>query len=207
MGSQYFNFTKMIHWLIKAPFYLPLSFEAGVAGSAVSIALSHISLKIFQYFYPFMPTEQSFALVRLLRFVIRPIRQFELLLQDEQYTQIVQLSVLGLLAFLGVAVVILSRYRKLLRKASKNQPHKLQAETKRLLSERKQFISKVDQLEKLNKRYREAVFLAEKSYNEEHKLKRLEEKRLKNLEKYMDQCSKAISSRKDRLNSTLKNCK
>jgi len=90
--------------------------------------------------------------------------------------------------------------------AQRESPKILKKETKRLLNERSQFISKVDQLEKLNKRYREAVFLAEKSYNEEHKLKRLEEKRLKNLEKYMDQCSKAISTRKEKLNSTLENC-
>merc|ERR1712141_206335 len=104
---------------------------------------------------------------------------------------------LALVACLSLATFLLLRYRKVLTK--KSSKAKLQQETKRLLKERDTFINKVDQLEKLNKRYREAVLLAEKSYNEEHKLKRLEEKRLRNLSLYMEKCSQIIASRRNKL--------
>merc|ERR1712019_206584 len=76
-------------------------------------------------------------------------------------------------------------------------------EAQRLLEERKDFVKKVEQVEGLNRRYREAIFQIEKSYNEEHKLKKIEQKRLKNLTKFMEQCSVIVANRKDKLDDTL----
>merc|ERR1712179_95754 len=196
----------MIHWLINSAFYAPLSFESGVLSGAISMTLSHVGFKIFKFFHP-TNTDNSLSFLKSLRKIVSPIREFELFLQDDNYRHLARIFVYISLLVIGLVVLLCVNYIKQKRADQASNPRVLRKETKRLLGERSQFISKVDQLEKLNKRYREAVFLAEKSYNEEHKLKRLEEKRLKNLEKYMDQCSKAISSRKDRLNSTLKNCK
>ena len=191
----------MIHWLINASFYAPLSFESGVLSGAVTMTLSHIAFKIFNFFHP-TNSDNSVNFLKTLRKIISPIRELELFLQDDNYRHLARIVIFLVLLLLGLLTISLVKHIK--NKNDKKTPKVLVKETKRLLQERNQFISKVDQLEKLNKRYREAVFLAEKSYNEEHKLKRLEEKRLKNLEKYMDQCSKAISNRKERLNSTLK---
>merc|ERR1712050_683821 len=111
---------------------------------------------------------------------ISPIRELELFLQDDNYRHLARIVICLVLLLLGLLTIFLVKHIK--NKNDQKTPKVLVKETKRLLHERSQFISKVDQLEKLNKRYREAVFLSEKSYNEEHKLKRLEEKRLKNLE-------------------------
>merc|ERR1719266_417815 len=187
----------MIHWLINASFYAPLSFESGVLSGAVTMTLSHIAFKIFNYFHPTI-SDNSVSFLKTLRKIISPIREFELFLQDDNYRHLARIVICLVLLLLGLLTIFLVKHIKNKNLDKKTTPKVLVKETKRLLHERSQFISKVDQLEKLNKRYREAVFLAEKSYNEEHKLKRLEEKRLKNLEKYMDQCSKAISNRKER---------
>merc|ERR1712061_693235 len=200
MGSLTLQTYTMIHWLINASFYAPLSFESGVLSGAVTMTISHIAFKVFNFFHP-TNSDNSVSFLKTLRKIVSPIREFELFLQDDNYRQLARILVFLCLLLLGLLTMFFVKYIKTKKTAKKNP---LVKETKRLLHERSQFISKVDQLEKLNKRYREAVFLAEKSYNEEHKLKRLEEKRLKNLEKYMDQCSKAISNRKERLNSTLK---
>merc|ERR1712223_256427 len=201
MGSLTLQTYTMIHWLINASFYAPLSFESGVLSGAVTMTLSHIAFKIFNFFHP-TNSDNSVSFLKTLRKIISPIRELELFLQDDNYRHLARIVIFLVLALLGLLTIFLVKHIK--NKNDKKTPKVLVKETKRLLHERSQFISKVDQLEKLNKRYREAVFLAEKSYNEEHKLKRLEEKRLKNLEKYMDHCSKAIWNRKERLNSTLK---
>merc|ERR1719219_2705753 len=194
----------MIQWLINAPFYSALSFESGVTSGAISILISQVGLILLNWFSPSTPTQASTVIVRTLRKIVQPIRQFELLLTDPNYGQAVKcLSYAMLALFLALGLILhkLMQERVIVKKSGSGKLHK---EAKRLLQERKTFINKVDQLEKLNKRYREAVFLAEKSYNEEHKLKRLEEKRLQNLEKYMEKCSQIIATRREKLDDTLR---
>merc|ERR1712168_204444 len=199
---------KMIHWLIKTAFYSPLSFESGVVGGGLSLLASHVGYKLVRFCSPNIASTHSKSLVHSIKAIVQPIHQLELLIRDEQYGDLIQLCAIALVVCLVIGFFILHRYRNLLKKVKKKDNNsQLQAETKRLLSERKTFISKVDQLEKMNKRYREAVLLAERSYNEEHKLKRLEEKRLKNLELYMKKCSTVIAKRRSRLDETLTDAK
>merc|ERR1711934_216265 len=203
MGSHVSPCLTMIHWLINSPLYSPLSFESGVTSGALSIVVTQAGLYILSFFAPTAPTQASTTIVRCLKTIVQPIRQLEVLLEDPNYRQLTQ-GIFIFITVLTIGVMILFiKYQQQKRLSTKTGSAKIHKEAKRLLDERKQFIHKVDALEKLNKRYREAVFLAEKSYNEEHRLKRLEEKRLKNLEKYMEQCSKVICKRKQQLNETL----
>lgn len=220
----------MIGWLVQTSLYVPLTFEIGMTTGILSIFASNVGYKILSLFGSKNPDSTSnLYLYRAVKSIVKPIYSLDLLLNDPKYADGVCLLMWALLILGMVSYVNFKLYRttlenkeyltesemeldqatgdaKKLAQAHKEKanPNKWKKEAERLLDERKTYVKKVEQVENLNKRYREAIFQIEKTYNEEHKLKKLEQKRLKNLTKFMEQCSTMVSNRKDKLDDTLK---
>ena len=212
----------MISWLVQTAFYVPLTFETGMIAGSLSILLSHVSVGIFKLFVKNPEAESSKTLFKCLRSVIRPIHSLEELMRDPNYAGAVNIIFCFCVAAFVFSVLAFYHFLRVRRQADRNvtfakktdslndssnddnSAKKWKAEAQKLLSERQNFVDKIGAVEKLNKRYREAIFQIEQTYNEEHKLKKLEQKRLKNLTKFMEQCSVIVSNRKDKLDDTLK---
>jgi len=220
----------MIGWLVQTPLYVPLTFEIGMTTGILSIVASNVGYKILSLFgSKNADSASNLYLYRAVKSIVKPIYSLDLLLNDPKYADGVQLLMWALLILGLVSYVNFKLYKttldnkeflsesemelnqatgdaKQLMQAHKDKvnPNKWKKEAERLLDERKTYVKKVEQVENLNKRYREAIFQIEKTYNEEHKLKKLEQKRLKNLTKFMEQCSTIVSNRKDKLDDTLK---
>merc|ERR1712157_131073 len=228
MGSP-----TMIGWLVQTAFYVPLTFETGMAAGSLSIIISQAGLRVFRFFSSDPSVSTSRTFFKVLKGIVRPIHCIEELLSDPNYADGVAVLTVLLLLLAASALVNFLRAQTTTARAKANaeaatsssapkgqgnellgkddpeavqerRANKWKAEATRLLSERKDFVAKIEQVEKLNKRYREAIFQIEQTYNEEHKLKKLEQKRLKNLTKFMEQCSVIVSNRKDKLDDTLK---
>merc|ERR1712157_382758 len=224
MGSP-----TMIGWLVQTAFYVPLTFETGMAAGSLSIIISQAGLRVFRFFSSDPSVSTSRTFFKVLKGIVRPIHCIEELVSDPNYADGVAVLTILLLLLAASALVNFLRVQTTTAKenaaaasssskgqgnefSGKDDPEAVQerrankwkAEATRLLSERKDFVAKIEQVEKLNKRYREAIFQIEQTYNEEHKLKKLEQKRLKNLTKFMEQCSVIVSKRKDSLDDTLK---
>ena len=217
----------MIGWLVQTSLYVPLTFETGMTSGALSIFLSRIGYKFYKSCLSSndngTPSTMNRYVYRITKNIVNPINTIETLLNDPNYAETVRLLFfcLGLLSIVCIFNFILYRKMKKVsqealfgengvgednQKSGFLQNGKAQNwknEAQRLLEERKDFVKKVEQVEGLNRRYREAIFQIEKSYNEEHKLKKIEQKRLKNLTKFMEQCSVIVANRKDKLDDTL----
>ena len=218
----------MIGWLVQTSLYVPLTFETGMTSGALSIFLSRIGYKFYKSCLSSTdngtPTTMNRYVYKITKNIVNPINTIENLLNDPNYSETIRLLFFCLGLLLVVCIFNFILYRKMKKasqeallgenieaenqngifnKKSQNGQQNWKNEAQRLLEERKDFVKKVEQVEGLNRRYREAIFQIEKSYNEEHKLKKIEQKRLKNLTKFMEQCSVIVANRKDKLDDTL----
>merc|ERR1719436_2264394 len=175
----------MILHLINLPFYTPLSFEFGVASGAVSIIFSQIGYKLYTIFVKDPNSIASLYLFRTIQFFVKPIYCLEELIKDKVHNEAVLslfLIILALTCGLLFYYYKLQQTNKQLQQSKTNlndeklkrldifednqQHERLRLKAQLLQKQNNSFIEKVDKLEKLNKKYKNAVDIAEYTYKQ-----------------------------------------